>query len=128
MLSYHIYCFILKVYHHSSVLLLSDYSYHFYPWPSIGFMLGLNSFVHVFLYLYYGQSALYQTQRPTWKKHMTELQIFQFLLGLVHCAYGYLHYKFCVYGIFYGISMLGLFGNFYYQAYIQVKPVNKKQE
>lgn len=116
-----------QVYHHSTILLLSDYAYHFYPWPAIGFMLALNSFVHVFLYFYYGQSALYQAQRPTWKKMMTQLQIVQFFIGLVQCTYGYLYYGFCVYGIFYGVSMVVLFSNFYYQAYIRVKPAEKKQ-
>ncbi|EDO37426.1 predicted protein, partial [Nematostella vectensis] len=97
----------LHVYHHSTILLLSDYCYHFYAWPSIAFMLGLNSFVHIFLYFYYAQSALYQQQRPAWKIRMTELQIVQFVIGLVHVAMGYLYYGFCIYGIFYGLSMLG---------------------
>lgn len=90
-------------------------------------MLGLNSSIHVFLYFYYGQSALYQTQRPTWKKLMTQLQILQFFIGLGQCFYGYLYYGFCVYGIFYGISMVVLFSNFYYQAYLRAKPADKKQ-
>ena len=109
------------MYHHASILLLSDYAYHVTPWPAIGVMLGLNSFVHVFLYLYYGQSALNPSQRPQWKQQMTQLQMFQFVIGIIHSSVGYLHHGFCVYSIFYGFSMLGLFGNFYYHAFLKVK-------
>jgi len=111
----------LHVYHHATILLLSDYSYHFTPWPAIGVMLGMNSFVHVFLYLYYGQSALRPADRPQWKKQMTQLQMAQFVVGIVHSSFGYAHHGFCIYSIFYGLSMLGLFGNFYYHAYLKVR-------
>ena len=57
-----------QVYHHASILLLTDYAYHYTPWPAIGVILGRNSFVHVFLYFYYGQSALYPTQKTTMEK------------------------------------------------------------
>nr|XP_022313993.1 elongation of very long chain fatty acids protein 5-like [Crassostrea virginica]XP_022313994.1 elongation of very long chain fatty acids protein 5-like [Crassostrea virginica] len=50
----------LHVYHHSSILLLSDVAYHMYPWPGIAFYLMNNSFVHIVLYTYYGLSALFQ--------------------------------------------------------------------
>ena len=115
------------MYHHASILLLSDYACHFTPWPAIGVMLGMNSFVHVFLYLYYGQAALNPTQRPQWKKTMTQLQMVQFVVGIVHSSFGYAHHGFCVYSIFYGVSMLGLFGNFYYQAFIRVRREKKSE-
>ncbi|KAL9963108.1 hypothetical protein ACROYT_G032283 [Oculina patagonica] len=111
----------LHVYHHASILLLSDYAYHVCPWPAIGVMLGMNSFVHVFLYLYYGQSALNPSNRPQWKQQMTQLQMVQFVVGIFHSSVGYLHHGFCIYSIFYGLSMLGLFGNFYYHAFIKVR-------
>ena len=90
-------------------------------------MLGMNSFVHVFLYLYYGKAALNPTQRPQWKKTMTQLQMVQFVVGIVHSSFGYAHHGFCVYSIFYGLSMLGLFGNFYYQAFIRVRREKKSE-
>ena len=122
-LSHLFYCLLscFQVYHHASILLLSDYSYHVCPWPAIGVMLGLNSFVHVFLYLYYGQSALNPSHRPQWKQKMTQLQMFQFVIGIIHSSVGYLHHGFCVYSIFYGLSMLGLFSNFYYHAFLKVR-------
>ena len=124
LVNYHqfvLFYYFFQVYHHASILLLSDYAYHFNPWPAIGVMLGLNSFVHVFLYLYYGQAALNPSQRPQWKQQMTQLQMFQFVIGLIHSSVGYLHHGFCVYSIFYGFSMLGLFGNFYYHAFLKVR-------
>lgn len=90
-------------------------------------MLGMNSFVHVFLYFYYGQSALYPTQRPQWRKTLTQLQMFQFIVGIVHSSFGYAHHGFCIFSIFYGFSMLGLFGNFYFHAYIKARH-DKKSE
>lgn len=100
------------------MLLLSDAAYHLYPWPCISVYFAMNSFVHFWLYLYYGLSALFD-QPPSWKKRMTELQIVQFLLGFVHATIGYISYNFCVYGLLYGLSMTTLFSNFYYQAYIR---------
>lgn len=114
--------FFPQVYHHCSVLLLSDMAYHGYQWPPVGFILCMNSLVHVFLYLYYGQSALYPAQRPNWKKRLTQLQILQFFVGLTHTSYGYVFRGFCIYGPFYALSMIFLFSNFYYYAFIRQKP------
>lgn len=111
----------LHVYHHCSVLLLSDLAYHSYQWPPVGFVLCMNSFVHVFLYLYYGQSALFPGQRPVWKKRLTQLQILQFIVGLAHVTYGYAYRGFCLYGPLYCLSMLLLFSNFYYYAFVRQK-------
>nr|KAG5702772.1 hypothetical protein BaRGS_003646 [Batillaria attramentaria] len=71
----------LHVYHHASMLLLSNLAYSFYPWPGIAVFLAMNSFVHIVLYLYYGLTALLPDNPPTWKKQMTQVQILQFLLA-----------------------------------------------
>ncbi|KAK3091204.1 hypothetical protein FSP39_017937 [Pinctada imbricata] len=108
----------LHVYHHSSMLLLSDIAYHVYPWPAISVYLAVNSFVHIVLYLYYGLTALFPEKSFPWKQHLTELQILQFMVLFVHATVGYLYHGFCIYGIFYGITMTSLFMNFYYRAYL----------
>ncbi|XP_066304980.1 very long chain fatty acid elongase 5-like [Branchiostoma lanceolatum] len=118
----------LHVYHHTSILLLSDFCYHHYPWAAMAVPLGLNSLVHVFLYLYYGLSAAFPDKPLTWKRRVTELQIVQFFIGLVHSSLGYLYHGFCVYGIAYGLSMVALFSNFYYRAYLQKRPVNHSKK
>jgi elongation of very long chain fatty acids protein 4 len=69
----------LHVYHHSSMLILSDLARRYYPWPAIGVFLGLNSFVHVLLYLYYGLTALDPLNPPTWKKQMTQVTVVCFV-------------------------------------------------
>ncbi|KAJ8315914.1 hypothetical protein KUTeg_006548, partial [Tegillarca granosa] len=115
----------LHVYHHSTMLLLSDSAYNMYPWPGIAPYLALNSFVHVVLYLYYGLTALFPDKSFPWKKHLTQLQIIQFLILFCHAAVGYLYHGYCVYGLFYGITMTSLFSNFYYQAYMRPRKSNK---
>lgn len=116
----------LHIYHHSSMLLLSELAYRFYPWPAIGVFLGMNSFVHILLYLYYGLTALLPDSPPQWKKQMTQIQIAQFLLGFVIAFIGYIGHNYCVYSMLYGISMTFLFSNFYYQAYIQKQQQESK--
>ena len=111
----------LHIYHHSSMLLLSDICYHHYPWVAMAPYLALNSAVHVMLYLYYGLSALYPDNPPQWKKFMTQFQIVQFVIDMMHALVGYLYHGYCIYGIFYGITMIGLFSNFYYVAYVKRK-------
>lgn len=107
----------LHVYHHGSMLLLSDVSCNFYPYVSIATYLGLNSAVHVLLYFYYGLSALYPDNPPQWKTILTQFQIIQFFIDLVHATIGYMYHNFCVFGIFYCLAMIILFSNFYLKAY-----------
>lgn len=114
----------LHVYHHSSMIILSDVAYHLYPYPAFTIYLALNSMVHVVLYTYYGLSALYPDNPPKWKRFLTQFQIVQFIIDMVHAVIGYLYYGFCVYGILYGITMICLFSNFYHQAYIKVQRPN----
>ncbi|KAK3579521.1 hypothetical protein CHS0354_028350 [Potamilus streckersoni] len=111
----------LHIYHHGSMLLLSDLAIHFYPWPAIAPYLGLNSLVHIVLYCYYGLTALFPENPPQWKQRLTEFQILQFCIDFIHVIYGYLYHGFCIYGLLYGISMTYLFTNFYYHAYIKRK-------
>ncbi|XP_041363777.1 elongation of very long chain fatty acids protein 4-like [Gigantopelta aegis] len=119
----------LHVYHHASMLLLSDLGYRLYSWPAIALFLSINAFVHVVLYLYYGLCAVSPENPPTWKKQLTQLQIVQFFTDFVFAAVGYVSHGFCIYGIFYGLTMMYLFCNFYYHAYVKKKksePVIKK--
>ena len=119
---------ISQVYHHPTILMFSEYAYTYGCWPAVGVPLGLNGIIHVFLYFYYGQSALNPGQRPGWKKHLTQLQLIQFMIGLCHMIVGYLHHGWCVYGILYELSMIWLFSNFYYQAYLKERATVKKIE
>lgn len=119
---------LLHVYHHASILMLSEYATTYGNWPAISVPLGLNGVIHVFLYFYYGQAALYPGQRPAWKKNLTQLQLIQFMIGLCHMIVGYLHHGWCYYGILYELTMIWLFSNFYYQAYHKERATIKKLE
>lgn len=108
---------VLHVYHHASMLLLSDLARSYWPTPSVAVFLAINSGIHVVLYMYYGLTALYPHNPPEWKQQVTQIQILQFLVGLVLSAYGYLHHDFCVWSLVYCFSMVVLFSNFYIKAY-----------
>ena len=112
------------------MLLLSEYGYTNGPWPAVGVVLGLNALVHVFLYYYYGQTARRNGARPMWKKALTELQLTQFFIGLLHQVVGYYYYNFCYYAIIYEIAMIVLFSNFYYHSYMKNnhQKITKKAE
>ncbi|XP_032511192.2 elongation of very long chain fatty acids protein 7-like [Danaus plexippus] len=76
----------LHLYHHS-IMMLGTWAFLKY-WPSdnlffIGF---LNSLVHVFMYTYYGLSALGPkvAKYIFWKKHMTKFQLIQFVCIIIH--------------------------------------------
>ena len=69
--------------------------------------------------MYYGLTAI--GIQPQWKKKLTELQILQFMIDLVHASIGFAKHNFCTWGIMYGLSMLYLFGSFYYRTYVVPK-------
>ncbi|XP_037070852.1 elongation of very long chain fatty acids protein 4-like isoform X2 [Pollicipes pollicipes] len=117
---------VLHVYHHTSMVLLTDYFYHLAPWPAISFPVMVNAFVHVCLYTYYGMTSSSISVPLQWKRRMTQLQIAQFAVGLAHATLGYLRHGFCGYSILYAITMIVLFGNFYVQAYVREKKPKKK--
>ena len=62
----------LHIYHHSAMVLLSDYGANVSPWPAMGFPLGLNSLVHVFVYAYYAASS-FGPVHPRYKKTLTQV-------------------------------------------------------
>jgi hypothetical protein len=72
--------------------------------------------VHVVLYLYYGLTAI--GIQPPWKKRLTEMQILQFLIDLVHALVGFAKHNFCTWSLLYASSMIYLFGSFYVKTYI----------
>ena len=94
----------------------------------------MNSFIHVLMYSYYLLSALGPAVQPFlwWKRYLTRLQLIQFVLGISHAAYG-LHTD-CQFPkwmqwalIAYGTSIMCLFLNFYFYAYIRPKKRQQQQ-
>jgi len=115
----------LHVYHHATMLILSEMGYRKYAWASFAMPLTLNALVHVVLYLYYGLTAV--GIQPGWKKKLTEMQIIQFLIDLVHGFVGFAKHNFCSWAILYAVSMIYLFGSFYYRTYVASPKDTKKR-
>ena len=120
----------LHVYHHAATALLafvqlrSNTSVQWLP-------IGLNLMVHVLMYYYYMMSAL--GVNVWWKKHLTSLQIIQFVLDLVFCYWASIRYwgsgqflpdgcyiddQSCYIGLFILSSYLLLFVQLFYNLYI----------
>lgn len=94
-----------------------------------GTMVGvLNCFVHSVMYGYYLYSALDENVKTSiwWKKHITQIQLIQFLLLGLHfsvaifadCSYPKL---FSIVMAIQNLFMMFMFGDFYRKAYLRKK-------
>ncbi|XP_004926916.1 elongation of very long chain fatty acids protein AAEL008004-like [Bombyx mandarina] len=122
----------LHVYHHLGMCLLGFVGTKYVP-GGHGVMLGfINSLVHAVMYSYYLVSIIRPLWvRQWWKKYITQLQILQFLLLILHfghvlfepsCEYPkWVSFVFLPHNIF----ILFLFSDFYIKAYILKKNKNK---
>lgn len=118
----------LHVYHHATMFPLW--------WIGVKWVAGgnsfmpamLNSIIHTIMYSYYGLSACGPSVQPYlwWKKYLTKLQLFQFFICLFSCVTSlyvdcdfpkWMHYAL----LFYAMSLIALFLNFYIHAYIKGK-------
>lgn len=89
----------------------------------------LNCIVHCLMYGYYLVSALNESVAKSiwWKKHITQIQMIQFLLLCIHFMMGFFAIN-CAYpkGISFvmaiqNLFMLFMFGDFYFKAYLKKK-------
>ena len=117
----------LHVWHHATVTLVAEYGDYYILYPTITFVLIMNSFVHIIMYGYYGLTALYPLCKLSWKQRITQLQMVQFLLGLTHSVYGYLCCGFCMYYILYSVILMALFENFYFHAFASQEKIKFQQ-
>ncbi|XP_026732087.1 elongation of very long chain fatty acids protein AAEL008004-like isoform X1 [Trichoplusia ni] len=124
----------LHVYHHLGMCALGFFGTKYVP-GGHGIMLGfINSIVHAVMYSYYLISIVRpQWVRQWWKKYITQLQILQFLLLILHfghvlfepsCEYPkWVSFVFLPHNIF----ILFLFCDFYIKEYILKKNKNKSK-
>ncbi|RMX56997.1 hypothetical protein pdam_00016138, partial [Pocillopora damicornis] len=114
----------LHVYHHTTMVCLWWIGI---KWVAAFLSAMINSLVHVFMYTYYGMSAIPSLRKYLWwKKHLTQFQLIQFCILLCHgvvslrakCDYP-LWMQYALIG--YMISFLILFSNFYVQSYFAKK-------
>ncbi|CAH2051896.1 unnamed protein product, partial [Iphiclides podalirius] len=118
----------LHVYHHMGMCLLGFIGTKYVP-GGHGIMLGfINSWVHAVMYTYYLISIVRpQWVQQWWKKYITQMQILQFLLLILHfghilfepsCGYPkWVSFLFLPHNIF----ILFLFMDFYIKEYIHKK-------
>jgi len=120
------------VFHHSSTPIVCWLLSKFSPWYPVAWGATLNAFVHIIMYGYY-TLALLEVKNLLWlKKLVTQVQITQFLLIIVHAVY-FLQHKTCtwpkVFAIFqllHGILFLYFFSSLYYRAYVKKRATEKK--
>jgi len=108
---------LLHLYHHSSMVILMEWFYKFYPMTQIAFPSFVNSLVHVLMYTYYALNSL--NIHCPWKKYLTQLQLFQFAILIIHGVVGVFinkEWPFWLY-IAYELSMMACFWNFYQKTY-----------
>nr|QCF41171.1 Elovl4_a [Sinonovacula constricta] len=123
----------LHVYHHATMFPIWWMGVKWVAGGQSFFGAMVNSFIHVIMYTYYGIAALgpqYQ-KYLWWKRYLTIIQLIQFNIGIIHAAQSlimrcdfplWMQYAL----VFYAFTILCLFLNFYFQAYI--KSQRKKAE
>ncbi|XP_017040779.1 elongation of very long chain fatty acids protein F [Drosophila ficusphila] len=122
---------VLHVYHHVLMALGVPFVNYFYgPGAQYGLMAHLNSFVHVVMYAYYFASAWYPQVKSKlwWKEYITKLQILQFVILLAQSILTMTLNPGCTFPrtlqltqLSLSVSMIVMFGNFYYQTYLKAK-------
>ncbi|XP_029474845.1 elongation of very long chain fatty acids protein 1 [Rhinatrema bivittatum] len=127
----------LHIFHHSVLPWSWWWGVKFGPGGMGSFHAMINSLVHVIMYFYYGLSAAGpRFQRYLWwKKHMTAIQLVQFVLISVHVSQYYFmsscKYQFPIFIHLiwiYGTVFFILFSNFWYQAYTKGRRLPKGKE
>jgi elongation of very long chain fatty acids protein 4 len=126
----------LHVYHHSTISFIWWMITRKAPGGDAYFSAALNSWVHVCMYTYYlsatliGKNKLIRDKYLWWGKYLTQLQILQFVLNLLQALYcsAFSPYPKWISKLlfFYMLSLLLLFGHFYYIKHIALKS-NKKR-
>ncbi|KAI1309052.1 Elongation of very long chain fatty acids protein 1 [Halotydeus destructor] len=79
----------LHVIHHAVMPLTTIYSYKFCQTSFGSNIVVLNSFIHVLMYTYYLLASFGPEMQPYlwWKKHLTKLQLVQFVILLAQSSY-----------------------------------------
>ncbi|XP_064606299.1 very long chain fatty acid elongase 4-like [Liolophura sinensis] len=123
----------LHVYHHCTMIMNWWLGVKYVAGGQSFFVAMLNSFVHIIMYTYYGCAAIgpHMQKYLWWKRYLTRLQLLQFILFVVHTTTNLLvecdypqGYNIAVF--IYAISLIILFGNFYYKSYVAKRTQSKK--
>ncbi|XP_058455916.1 elongation of very long chain fatty acids protein AAEL008004-like [Malaya genurostris] len=119
----------LHTYHHAAMILATYIANKFLS-GSHATLLGLiNSFVHVIMYFYYFLTSFRPEVKNSlwWKKYITQVQLFQFMILMAHFGIplllGYCNYptSLLFIGFTQNLFMFTLFADFYIKAYLKSK-------
>ncbi|XP_045158476.2 elongation of very long chain fatty acids protein 4-like [Mercenaria mercenaria] len=118
----------LHVYHHCTMIINWYLGAKYVAGGQSFFVAMLNSFVHIFMYAYYGLAAIgpHMQKYLWWKRYLTRMQLIQFLAFVVHTGYNLMidcdfPRGFNIAVFLYAVSLIALFGNFYYRTYTNKK-------
>ena len=122
----------LHVFHHSCMPIFCWIGLKFAPGGNSAFFPMLNSAVHTIMYTYYAMST-FDRLKPYlwWKKYITQMQMAQFVLVIVHSIYSMLipgcqwPKAFMYLSIFNAFVFLGLFYSFFRRTYNQSLAAHK---
>ncbi|OWF42129.1 elongation of very long chain fatty acids protein 4-like [Mizuhopecten yessoensis] len=124
----------LHVYHHCTMIINWWLGVKYIAGGQAFFIGMLNSFVHIIMYSYYFLSGVgpHMQKYLWWKRYLTRLQLIQFVAFVIHTGYNLLidcdfPQGFNVAVFLYSISLIFLFGNFYYRAYLLKQREQKKK-
>ncbi|XP_052738497.1 elongation of very long chain fatty acids protein 7 [Bicyclus anynana] len=118
----------LHLHHHTLMPIASWIGMTYFPGGQAALMATLNSLVHAVMYTYYYLAGLGDNYKKYlwWKRHVTEMQLIQFVIVGLH-ALNSLFYE-CGYPTWIKIGMImyagifiNMFGQFYYNCYIVKK-------
>ena len=99
----------LHVFTHCIMLIVSDYARMNSPWPLIAPIFTLNAAVNSLTYYYYFSVARNPADPPRWMKYVKKAQVYQYLIDLIYCAYGYMQAGFCAYSMVYSSVLLVMY-------------------
>uniref|UniRef100_A0A7S2Z4X1 Very-long-chain 3-oxoacyl-CoA synthase n=2 Tax=Eukaryota TaxID=2759 RepID=A0A7S2Z4X1_9CHLO len=128
----------LHCYHHVSVSFFWWMAYYIMPGGEGWLGAALNSFVHVVMYSYYFLASIsssnpdFRKKYLWWGKYLTTFQILQFVENGAHCIWMLVKETYspvmAKFGVYYMITLLTLFGNFYVQKYLSGGSSKKKKK
>lgn len=122
----------LHVFHHGFIAICVWIYFKIAPGGSSVLFPYLNTGVHGFMYGYYFLATFRSAQKFLWwKRHLTESQILQFILSMIHFSFQGL--SSCQYprilaviGFTFNLVFLILFCDFYYHSYMKKKETEPK--
>lgn len=125
----------LHVIHHGIMPMSVWWGIKFTPGGHSTFFAFINSFVHILMYVYYGMAAIgpQMSKFLFWKKHMTSIQMVQFVMIFVHSFQ--LLFRECDYPKsfmwwigFHAVLFWFLFWDFYKTSYLNSRRNNALQQ